>query len=163
MSAKQDHIVEANKMVASPAAMSADIAPAAMPGVEEIADAIDEYLPNFGGSLQAAHAVLDLFAPVLAEKERWNRLRAERHCRSHPGAGGEAMRPDLKPSLALLKSYYAGEIKEPNHDAIDDAYSVVLNFLSKRGIQPPTDAKQMITVSEDLLALEEKHGIRAQG
>ena len=37
---------------------------------EQIADVIDEHLPNFHGGLAAARALLDLFAPILAEKER---------------------------------------------------------------------------------------------
>jgi len=42
-----------------------------MPGEREIADMIDMYLPNFGGSLPAARAILALFAPILAERDGW--------------------------------------------------------------------------------------------
>lgn len=36
---------------------------------EQIADVIDEHLPNFHGGLAAARALLALFAPILAEKQ----------------------------------------------------------------------------------------------
>lgn len=44
-------------------------APAAMPSVEEIRDLLCGYVPTLDASTEAARAILDLFAPILAEKE----------------------------------------------------------------------------------------------
>lgn len=51
-------------MTASPTA------PAAMPSEDDIADAIQRYIPTFHGAKEAATAILALFAPILAEKEQ---------------------------------------------------------------------------------------------
>lgn len=77
MSDKLDHIVEPNKMVASPAAMSADTAPAAMPGeiVESAWNAIADQFNQWSELGQDEKDSLTkfaaaLFAPILAEKDR---------------------------------------------------------------------------------------------
>lgn len=44
-------------------------APAAMPSVEEIRDLLCGYVPTLDASTEAARAILDLFAQILAEKE----------------------------------------------------------------------------------------------
>lgn len=40
-----------------------------VPGEAEIADQIDEYLPNFGGSLEAARRILSLIRPAFEAKD----------------------------------------------------------------------------------------------
>lgn len=66
--------------------MSADTAPAAMPGVEEIGKIIRHAMASLNApahivdritSHDAAQRILDLFAPILAEKERLERERDE--------------------------------------------------------------------------------------
>jgi len=51
--------------------------PAGMPSADAIADEIQRYIPTFHGANEAARAVLALFAPILAEKERAERELAE--------------------------------------------------------------------------------------
>lgn len=52
--------------------MAAD---AQVPSVDDIAAAIQRYIPTFHGANEAARAILALFAPILAEKERVERNR----------------------------------------------------------------------------------------
>lgn len=44
-------------------------APAEMPSVEEIRDLLCGYVPTLDASTEAARAILDLFAPILADKD----------------------------------------------------------------------------------------------
>jgi len=75
-------------------------APAGMPSADAIADEIQRYIPTFHGANEAARAVLALFAPILAEKERETKD-ALREVIKHAAEAGEAKGKLLAAEAAL--------------------------------------------------------------
>lgn len=113
-------------------AMTASPAPD-MPSEEEIADQIDEYLPNFGGSLKAARAILALIRPAFEALDHECQSSMEEIARERARADAAEAKlaqavEALGPFASALKDNWSKQPDESPIIAGPHAYDMRLEF-----------------------------------